>query len=348
MIAMEEVEQLSLDNLPPLSVVTGDDIGQYELLKSDLLRKIDYDPADLNMSYFDLSEVSYSDAAMDLESLSFFSEEKVVLLDYFLDLTTSKKSYLSEQEMKQFETYIANPIPTTRLVIFAPGKLDGRSRIVKRLKRDGQLFEATPLKEADLRTYMRAYANNQGLHLDAAALEALLVKSSFDFSDSLTNLAFLKTYKKQGHITLEDIQEALPKSLQDNIFDLTKLILKRDVDAARELVRDLRLQGEDEIKLIAVILGQFRLFLQITLLVKEGKQEPQIVQELSELLGRAINPYQVKYALRDATYLSLAFLQTSITTLIETDYQIKQGLVDKAYLFDIALLKMMTREQFHP
>ena len=108
MIAMEEVEQLSLDTLPPLSVVTGDDIGQYELLKSELLRKIDYDPADLNMSYFDLSEVSYSDAAMDLESLSFFSEEKVVLLDYFLDLTTSKKSYLSEQEMKQFETYIAN------------------------------------------------------------------------------------------------------------------------------------------------------------------------------------------------------------------------------------------------
>ena len=97
-----------------------------------------------------------------------------------------------------------------------------------------------------------------------------------------------------------------------------------------------------------MILGQFRLFLQITLLVKEGKQEPQIVQELSDLLGRAINPYQVKYALRDATYLSLAFLQTSITTLIETDYQIKQGLVDKAYLFDIALLKMMTREQFHP
>ena len=175
MIAMEEVEQLSLDTLPPLSVVTGDDIGQYELLKSELLRKIDYDPADLNMSYFDLSEVSYSDAAMDLESLSFFSEEKVVLLDYFLDLTTSKKSYLSEQEMKQFETYIANPIPTTRLVIFAPGKLDGRSRIVKRLKRDGQLFEATPLKEADLRTYMRAYANNQGLHLTFLAQKLPIV-----------------------------------------------------------------------------------------------------------------------------------------------------------------------------
>lgn len=342
MIAMEEIEQLSLSGLPPISVVTGDDIGQYGQLKSELLRKINYDPSDLNMSYFDLSDVSYSDAAMDLESLSFFSEEKVVILDQFLDLTTTKKSYLSEQELKQFEDYVKNPVSTTRLVIFAPGKLDGRSRLVKRLKRDAHLFEASPLKEAELRSYMQTYAKEQGLYFDESSLEALLVKSNFDFSDSLTNIAFLKTYKKLGHVTLDDIQEAIPKTLQDNIFDLTTLILKQDVNAVRELVRDLRLQGEDEIKLIAIILGQLRMFLQVNLLAKAGKHEHQIVQELSDLLGRSVNPYQVKYALRDSTYLSLSFLQKSITTLIETDYQIKQGIFDKDYLFDLALLKMMT------
>ena len=33
------------------------------------------------------------------------------------------------------------------------------------------------------------------------------------------------------------------------------------MDQARDLVRDLTLQGEDEIKLIAVMLGQFRTFI---------------------------------------------------------------------------------------
>ena len=55
----------------------------------------------------------------------------------------------------------------------------------------------------------------------------------------------------------KDIVEAIPKTLQDNIFDLTQFILGKKIDQARDLVRDLTLQGEDEIKLIAVMLGQF-------------------------------------------------------------------------------------------
>lgn len=345
MIAMEEIEKLSLKGLPLISLVTGEDLGQYSQLKELLLRQIGYDPADLNMAYFDLSDVPYSTAAMDLESLSFFAEEKVVILDQFLDLTTAKKSYLSDKELKQFEAYVENPVDTTRLIIFAPGKLDGRSRLVKLLKRDIRIFEANPLKENELRTYLQEYAKNHALHFEAEALEALLVKSNFDFSDSLKNMAFLETYKKQGLITVDDIQEAIPKTLQDNIFDLTKLILNRQVDAVRDLVRDLRLQGEDDVKLIAVILGQFRMFLQVNLLAKQGKNEQEIVQELSDLVGRKINPYQVKFAIRDSSSLSLHFLQKALIHLIEADYQIKQGMFEKEYLFEVALLKIMTNQK---
>ena len=39
------------------------------------------------------------------------------------------------------------------------------------------------------------------------------------------------------------------KTLQDNIFDLTQFVLNGKIDEARELIRDLRLQGEDEIKI---------------------------------------------------------------------------------------------------
>lgn len=343
MITMEEMETLTLKNLPLITLITGEDLGQYTQLKELFLTQIGYDSSDLNMTYFDLSMVPYSDAALDLESLSFFAEEKVVLLDHFLDITTANKSYLSDKELKQFEAYVENPVETTRLVIFAPGKLDGRSRLTKRLKRDSRLFEAAPLKDQELSAYLQHYAQKHNLHFEEAALEALLIKSNFDFSDSLNNLAFLESYKKQGTITTDDIQEAIPKTLQDNIFDLTKLMLHSEVDAVQSLVKDLRLQGEDDVKLIAVILGQFRMFLQVNILAKRGKTEQQIVQDLSDILGRKVNPYQVKFALRDSAHLSLTFLQNSISYLIEADYHIKQGLVDKDYLFDIALLKIMMK-----
>ena len=170
----------------------------------------------------------------------------------------------------------------------------------------------------------------------------MLLKSGFQFSEVSKNLAFLKGYKESGQIGLEDIAEAIPKTLQDNIFDLTQLILQQKIDEARTLVRDLTLQGEDEIKLIAIMLGQFRIFTQVKVLAENGRAESQIVSDLSDYLGRKVNPYQVKFALKDARSLSLAFLKKTMACLIETDYQIKSGLYDKDYLFDLALLKIAT------
>ncbi|MGG6831874.1 UNVERIFIED_CONTAM: DNA polymerase III subunit delta [Streptococcus canis] len=345
MIAIEKIDKLRKESLGLITLVTGDDIGQYSQLKSRLMEQIAFDKDDLAYSYFDMSEVAYQDAEMDLVSLPFFAEQKIVIFDDLLDLTTSKKNFLKEKELKAFEAYLEKPLESTRLIIFAPGKLDSKRRLVKLLKRDALVLEANPLKEAELRTYFQKYSHQLGLGFESGAFEQLLLKSNDDFSQIMKNMAFLKAYKKTGNISLADIEQAIPKSLQDNIFDLTRLVLGGKVDAARDLIHDLRLSGEDDIKLIAIMLGQFRLFLQLAILARDGKNEQQLVISLSDILGRRVNPYQVKYALKDSRTLSLAFLTEAVKTLLETDYQIKTGRYEKSYLVDIALLKIMTRSQ---
>ena len=340
MLAIEEIKKLSIEKLPTLTVLTGDDAGQFQLLKEEFLRRIGYDAADLNVSIFDMKEAAYQDVELDLVSLPFFADEKIIILDHFADLTTAKKRYLSDEELKSFEQYLEEPSSTTKLVIFAEGKLDSKRRLVKLLKRDGQIFEAGEIKEADLRQYFAKEAQAAGLQFAPTAFDQLLIKSGFHFSEISKNLAFLKGYRESGQISLEDIEEAIPKTPQDNIFDLTQLILQQKIDAARSLVRDLTLQGEDEIKLIAIMLGQFRTFAQVRILAENGRAENQIVSDLSDYLGRKVNPYQVKFALRDSRSLSLAFLKQTLACLIETDYQIKSGLYDKDYLFELALLKI--------
>ena len=141
----------------------------------------------------------------------------------------------------------------------------------------------------------------------------------------------------------KDIVEAIPKTLQDNIFDLTQFILGKKIDQARDLVRDLTLQGEDEIKLIAVMLGQFRTFTQVKILSEAGQTESQIASSLGTYLGRNPNPYQIKFAFRDSRGISLAFLKQAICYLIETDYQIKTGVYEKGYLFERALLQISSQ-----
>lgn len=340
MQAITDTKHLTVQTLPPILVLTGEDVGQFEWLKKDILKKIGYDPSDLNYSYFDMKEASYAEVELDLVSLPFFADEKIVILDHLLDLTTAKKRNLTDEDLKQFENYLENPSESTRLVIFAEGKLDSKRRLVKLLKRDAQIIEATTPKEQDLKRYFSGQAQELGLHFVGDSLDQLLLKSGYDFGESHKNLALLQAYKENGQITLEDIEEVVPKSLQDNIFDLTQMILKRQIDQARNLVKDLRLQGEDEIKLIAILLGQFRMFSQVKIFSEEGQSESQIVVSLSELSGRKVNPYQVKFALRDSRRLSLSFLKQAMRTFIETDYAIKSGTYEKDYLFDLALLKV--------
>ena len=340
MQAITDTKHLTVQTLPSILVLTGEDVGQFEWLKKDILKKIGYDPSDLNYSYFDMKEASYAEVELDLVSLPFFADKKIVILDHLLDLTTTKKRYLTDEELKQFESYLENPSESTRLVIFAEGKLDSKRRLVKLLKRDALIIEATTPKEQDLKRYFASQAQELGIQFVGGSLDQLLLKSGYDFGELQKNLALLQAYKEDGQITLQDIKEVVPKSLQDNIFDLTQMILKRQIDQARNLVKDLRLQGEDEIKLIAILLGQFRMFSQVKIFSEEGQSESQIVASLSELSGRKVNPYQVKFALRDSRRLSLSFLKQAMTTFIETDYAIKSGTYEKDYLFDLALLKV--------
>ena len=337
---MQAINDIKDHTLPPILVLTGEDVGQFEWLKKDILQKIAYDPSDLNYSYFDMKETSYAVVELDLVSLPFFADEKIVILDHLLDLTTAKKRVLTDEDLKQFESYLEMPSESTKLVIFAEGKLDSKRRLVKLLKREAQIVEAATPKDQDLKRYFASQAQELGLKFMGDALDQLLLKSGYDFGELQKNLALLQAYNEDGQITLEDVEEAVPKTLQDNIFDLTQMILKRQIDQASNLVKDLRLQGEDEIKLIAIMLGQFRLFTQVKILSEEGQPESQIVTSLSDLSGRKINPYQVKFALRDSRRLSLPFLKQAMITLIETDYAIKSGTYDKVYLFDLALLKV--------
>ena len=343
MLAIEESQKLTLSNLPSLSLFTGTDQGQFEVMKSQVLKQIGYDSADLNFAYFDMKEVVYKDVELELVSLPFFADEKIVILDHFVDVTTAKKRFLTDDELKSFEEYLDNPSSTTKLLIFAEGKLDSKRRLVKLLKRDAKVFDAVEAKEQELRQYFQKWSQKQDLQFTNHSFENLLIKSGFQFSEIQKNLLFLQSYKEDSVIEEEDIVNAIPKTLQDNIFDLTQFILTKKMDQARDLVRDLTLQGEDEIKLIAVMLGQFRTFTQVKILSESGQTESQIASSLGSFLGRNPNPYQIKFALRDSRGLSLNFLKQAISYLIETDYQIKTGLYEKGFLFEKALLQIASQ-----
>lgn len=125
----------------------------------------------------------------------------------------------------------------------------------------------------------------------------------------------------------------VPKSLEQNIFELGEAVLRKDSKVAIEIYRDLLLQKEDPIKMNAILLGQFRLLLQVSYLQKEGYHEP----EMQKVLG--IHPYRIKLALGQSRKFSIALLEAVYRLLVETEYALKTGLGMKELQLETFILK---------
>ena len=126
----------------------------------------------------------------------------------------------------------------------------------------------------------------------------------------------------------------MPKSLEHNVFDLTNQVLSGNSEHAIQLYEDLLLQGEETIKLNAILLTQIRLFLQTKILAKLGYQQANIAETLK------VHPYRVKLALQQVRQFELARLEAIYDELVENDFRIKTGQMDKELLFQLFILKL--------
>lgn len=332
MTVFDEFDKIKT-NLPQLLLICGEDDDLVNVLKMQLLELVKFDSEDMSQQYFDLNPSNADLALEELESLPFFSDEKLVIFEHLSNLTTVKKTVFDEKQLKRFETFVTNPLETTQLILIVTGKLDNRLKITKLLKQKAIILEALPLKENELLAYFR-----KNTALETRVLQLIIEKSNAQFSVVSQNIELLKTFVNGREITIDDVEKVVPKSLQDNIFLLTDLIFRGKISEARNLVTDLLLNGEEMIKILAILTGSFRLYYQVTLLRKKRFDEKQQADFLK------IHPYRVKLANQAVRNLPEKWLQKSLSNLIELDYQIKTSRADQKYLFDLALIKLANRE----
>lgn len=332
MSAFDELDKIKSAGLPQILVLYGEEEDIVQELKSRLLEFVHYDSSDLGQAYFDLTASNANLALEELESLPFFVEQKLVILENLSNLTTAKKSVLDEKQTARFENFLSNPVETTQLILILHGKLDSRLKLTKKLKAQATLLEAQELKPQEL---SRIFS---GVGLSTNILQRIFEKSNFTFPVIKQNIALLKTYAADREITLEDVEKVVPKSLQDNIFLLTDLILQGKVVASRNLVHDLTLQGEELIKILVILTNSFRLYYQVKIMQSKGWNEQKQTSYLK------IHPYRVKLANQQVKTMHEKFLSKSVLSLIELDYKIKNSGVDANYLFDLALIKLALKD----
>ncbi|HFR3099712.1 TPA: DNA polymerase III subunit delta [Enterococcus faecalis] len=332
--ALKEVRE---QKIAPVYLLIGTELYLTELFKTTLMKELLTEEDDqFNFFSFDMEETPLSVAIAEAETIPFFGDYRLVFVENPYFLTAERKTNGVEHDVNLLLNYLESPSPTTVLVFMASyEKLDERKKVTKALKKNATVVDVNPMDEKAIRQYISQTIESEGYTIRSDAFDLLLQLTDLNLSKIMGELQKLYLYALETKtITRGAVQELVPKSLEHNVFDLTNEVLSGNSEKAVQLYEDLLLQGEETIKLNAILLNQIRLFLQTKILAKMGYQQANIADTLK------VHPYRVKLALQQVRRFELSRLERLYDELVENDYRMKTGQMDKELLFQLFILKL--------
>lgn len=327
--------QLKSGQIDNVYYVTGQESAFVQEVQQLFKQLMTPEEAEMNFASFDLTDVSLEDMIGEAISAPFFGEQRLVFAEDPYFLTGEKIKHSFEQNVDLLIEYLKNPTPSTILVIYATyEKLDQRKKITKQLKKSATEVDAGKLDSHLLAKELAKQLNSEGFQIENNAMELLVNKTKGSYSLALNQLDKLKLYAMQTKmIDTAAVNELVPQSLDDNVFDLMNQILGRNVYQAEELYHQFLLQKIDPILLTAIFTSQLRSLIQTKILSNKGLSEATIAKQLK------IHPYRVKMSLKQSRHLKLDDLSAMFQEIVDLDYQVKSGQGDKELLFDLFIAK---------
>ncbi|OAS85008.1 MULTISPECIES: DNA polymerase III subunit delta [Metabacillus] len=294
---------------------------------------------DFNLSVYDMEETSIETALEDAETLPFMGEKRVIILKNPVFLTSEKKKEKIEHRIDKLEQYMNSPAPYTILIFLAPyEKLDERKKITKLIKKQSVLLEMKTLSDDETIKWITDIAEQEAIYFSKEAMEELMLLTAGDLMIMHQELKKLSTYVGEGgSITPETVRLLVARSLEQNIFDLIDHVIHRRSKDALQIFYDLLKNNEEPIKILSLLVNQFRLILQVKELANTGYGQQQIATTVK------VHPFRVKLALQQAKLFKAEELAHILMDLAEADYEMKTGKKEKQLLLELFLLKLFQK-----
>lgn len=281
---------------------------------------------------YDLSTDKIDELLDDASCMSLFGDKKVLVGENALFLTTTTTNV--NHNLDYLTNYL-NDDNHENIVILSvlTDKLDERKKIVKLLKEKSKVIYKELIDNKDLPRFVINEFNNEGYKIDYKAANYFVNYVGKNVDILLSEINKMTIFKDNDkNITINDIDEISSKAINDNVFDLSDAIMKKDFKRMYDCYNDLIILKEEPIKIIAMLGNQFNLVYQCKLLSFKGLSEKEIATSLS------VHPYRVKLAI-ETDYI-ISELKDILIKLHNLDFEIKSGKVDKNVGFDNFLLHL--------
>lgn len=214
---------------------------------------------------------------------------------------------------------------TSVLLLTSRTKPDGRLNSTKLLQEYGQIQEFAlipPWETKQLVQQVRQVAQAVGVKLTPNSVELLAESVGNDTRLLYSEMEKLRLYAGVNSQPLNvDIVAELVRGNTQNSLQLAAAIRTGDVGSSLMLVTQLINRNEPPLRIVATLIGQFRTWLWVRLMVAEGERSKQTIAGAAEIR----NPNRVYILQQEVQNLSLGQLIATLPLLLELEVSLKQG-----------------------
>lgn len=231
----------------------------------------------------------------------------------------------SETLLAELERTLPKIPEQSVLLLTSRNRPDGRLKSTKLIQNLGHIREFSLIpawKTEQLVQQVQLMSQDVGVKLNIAAAELLAESVGNNTRQLVNELEKLRLFAGDAKKPLDEATvAALVTANSQNSLQLATAILHRDGATALELVEDLINKNEPALKIVATLVGQFRTWLWVKLMVSEGERDPKAIATAAQIS----NPKRVYFLIKDVQPLSLIQLTSALRLLLELEVSLKKG-----------------------
>jgi DNA polymerase III subunit delta len=214
---------------------------------------------------------------------------------------------------------------TSYLLLTFPNKPDERLKSTKLLKQFATFKSFALISPWDQEALVRAVketARHVGVAITANAAEMLASSVGNDTRLLYNELEKIRLYSLGSNKPQDtDVIQSLVRNTTQNSLQLAAAIRTGNTETALTLVSELLAASEPSLKIVATLVGQFRTWLWVKMMMESGERNSQEIAKACEV-G---NPKRIFFLEKEVKSMKLSQLISTLPLLLELEVSLKLG-----------------------
>ena len=301
--------------------------GEEEYLKKqyrDRLKNAIAGDDTMNYSYYDSDNASVKDIIDVCETLPFFAQKRLVIMENTGFLKSSND---------ELADYIKH-IPDYLVVVMVEKDVDKRNKVYKAVDSVGYICEMKPQTTVTLEKWIAGLLAKDNLKISREACDLILDKTGAGMDYIRQETEKLVSYcQGRDVVTVEDVEKVCTTQTTSHIFDMISAIANKKQQQALDLYYDLLELKEPPMRILYLIVRQFNGILQAKELAARGLSSKEIASAIK------VAPFVAGKYLSQAKYFTTDTVKDILNECADIEERVKQGRLQDKLGVELIIIK---------